>query len=180
MKLEKFNFGFVAATVGIGIAVMVLSLVFNSMAFAPLMFLGGLIFIIIAPGLFYSIKRKKIAEELKAKGFNVNYTFTGRSLMFYMDYQNKQMAFFYKMNPTKVQIFPLSEAKNPRVNDFKQGKGFMEGSSFVALEFDVFGKRQRIYTFTSNKRFAMNSPQILDGISKADFMCEQILKTTAN
>ncbi len=178
MKLEKFNFGYAAAIYGVGIAVMVLSLVMPELPFAPLMLLGGFLFMLFAPGVFYSIKRKKVAEELKSKGFNVNYTFTGRSLMFYMDYQNNQMAFFYKMNPTKTQILPLSEAKNPRVNDFKQGKGFMEGSSFVALEFDVQGKRQRIYTFTSNKRFTMNSPQILDGISKADFMCEQILKST--
>ena len=50
------------------------------------------------------------------------------------------------------------------------GKGFMEGSSRVSLLLVVDGVKIRVNTFTSNKRWRMDSDYILTGISKADMM----------
>ena len=52
----------------------------------------------------------------------------------------------------------------------------MEGSSRVSFLFSIDGVRIRVNTFTSNKRWRMDSEYILTGISKADLMVE-ILET---
>ncbi len=177
-ELKKINpvyaVGFYAGCVALFVIIVSLLETVGSVVFAYLG-LVPLALSIWGPTLFFKAKVKKAKEDLASAGFTVNYTFNGRTVNFYMDFTKGQMAFIYKYNPFVYTILPLSEAKNPRVNDFKAGKGFMEGSNMVALEFDVQGKRQRIHTFTSNKRFTMNSKEILDGISKADMMCERIM-----
>ncbi len=177
-QLKKFNIIYVVASYAVYLGLMAGCIALleatGSMIFTYLVLIP-MALIIWGPNLVFKLRAKSIEKELQAKGFNPNYTFRAKTMNFYMDLNSNQMAFVYKLNPTHINILSIKEAQNPRVNDFKAGKGIMEGSNMVALEFDVAGKRQRIHTFLSNKRFSMNSNQILDGISKADMMCERIL-----
>ena len=50
--------------------------------------------------------------------------------------------------------------------------GPLAGSSRVSFLFTIDGVRIRVNTFTSNKRWRMDSDYILTGISKADMMAE--------
>ena len=58
------------------------------------------------------------------------------------------------------------------VDDGAAGGGFLRGSSRVSFLFQVDGVKIRVDTFTSNKRWRMDSDYILTGISKADVMVE--------
>ena len=62
------------------------------------------------------------------------------------------------------------------MDDGCSGAGFLKGSSRVSFLFVVDGIKIRVNTFTSNKRWRMDSNYILTGISKADMMVD-VLKS---
>ncbi len=110
---------------------------------------------------------KKGQAALDAAGFTANQTFFASSSILYVDINKAQIAVLYYAYPT-VQFFPASAMTNIMVNDYKSGSGFMEGSNRVSFEFMIGDTKMKFFTFTSNKRFKMDSNQILTGISKAD------------
>ena len=56
------------------------------------------------------------------------------------------------------------------------GAGFMRGTNRVGFLFLIDNVKVRVNTFTSNQRWKMDDPKILEAISKADMMV-QILET---
>ena len=48
----------------------------------------------------------------------------------------------------------------------------MRGTSRVRFGFQIDDVRVLVNTFTSNQRWKMDDPKILDAISKADMMCQ--------
>lgn len=69
-----------------------------------------------------------------------------------------------------IFVFPVSRISKAWVDDGRHGIGFMEGSSRVSFLLLVDDVKVRVNTFTSNKRWRMDSKYILTGISKADMM----------
>lgn len=118
-------------------------------------------------------KEKKLAE-LDAQGFTRNQTFNADGCMVSVDLNKGQIAVLFRWNPGKVYVRPASKISKVWVDDGRGGAGFLEGSSRVSFLFTVDGMTIRVNTFTSNKRWRMDSDYILTGISKADMMVEAL------
>lgn len=114
-------------------------------------------------------KEKKMAE-LKEQGFTPNQTFNADGCTVAVDLNKGQIAILFRWNPSKVYVRPASQITKVWVDDGRGGAGFLEGSSRVSFLFTVDGMTIRVNTFTSNKRWRMDSDYILTGISKADMM----------
>ena len=146
---------------------------------AVISFFGPVVFAIlwywIGNPLIYKLRKKKLEKELDAMGFVRSYTFYGGSTVTVIDEQNANIALLFRFTPFCPNIFPASRVKKAWTDDGRMGKGFMEGSSQVSFIMLIGRTKIRVYTFTSNRRFTMNSDQILTGISKADLVVE-ILK----
>lgn len=126
--------------------------------------------------LIYKQQKKKLEQQLDQSGFVRNHTFNGNGCTVVVDAAHGNIALLFFWNPFQPQIFPASRITKTWVDDGRSGKGFMEGSSQVSFLFTVDGVKIRVYTFTSNKRWRMDSSYILTGISKADVMVK-VLET---
>ena len=146
---------------------------------AVISFFGPVVFAVlwywIGNPLVYKLRKKKFEKELDAMGFVRSYTFYGGSTLTVIDEQHGDIALLLRFNPFRPYIFPASRVKKAWTDDGRMGKGFMEGSSQVSFIMMIGHTKIRVYTFTSNRRFTMNSNEILTGISKADMVVE-ILK----
>lgn len=118
-------------------------------------------------------KEKKLAE-LDGQGFTRNHTFNADGCTVMVDLNKGQIAVLFRWNPGKVYIRPANRITKVWVDDGRGGAGFLEGSSRVSFLFTVDGMTIRVNTFTSNKRWRMDSDYILNGISKADVMVEAL------
>ncbi len=123
---------------------------------------------------FYNRNKKKMGAELKTTGFVSNQTFYGRGCTVWTDLNAGKIALLFFWNPTAYYVLAAKRMEKIWVEDGKCGAGFMEGSSAVSFLFRVDGVKVKIYTFTSNKRFRMDSKEILTGISKADAMAQAL------
>lgn len=123
--------------------------------------------------LYDSTKKKKL-EELDGQGFTRNQTFNADGCTVAVDLNRGQIAILFRWNPGKVYIRSASQITKVWVDDGRGGVGFLEGSSRVSFLFTVDGMTIRVNTFTSNKRWRMDSDYILTGISKADMMAEAL------
>lgn len=126
--------------------------------------------------LIYKQQKKKLEQELDQSGFSRNHTFNGNGCTVVVDAAHGNIALLFFWNPFQRYVFPASRITKTWVDDGRGGKGFMEGSSQVSFLFIVDGVKVRVYTFTSNKRWRMDSSYILTGISKADLMVK-VLET---
>ncbi len=146
---------------------------------AVVSFFGPVVFAVlwywIGNPLLFKLRRKKFERELDAMGFVRSYTFYGSSTITVIDEQNANVALLFRFHPFRPYIFPAARVKKAWTDDGRMGKGFKEGSSQVSFIMAIGRKKIRVYTFRSNRRFTMNSDQILTGISKADVVVE-ILK----
>ena len=115
-------------------------------------------------------RQKAMEKALDAKGFSRNQTFNGKSCTVIVDAVNGQIALLFFWNPFAYFVFPTSRISKAWVDDGCFGPGIMKGSSRVSFLFVVDGIKVRVNTFTSNKRWRMDSDYILTGISKADMM----------
>lgn len=120
-----------------------------------------------------STKKKKLAE-LDGQGFTRNHTFNADGCTVAVDLNKGQIAILFRWNPGKVYVRPAGQISKVWVDDGRGGAGFLEGSSRVSFLFTVDGMTIRVNTFTSNKRWRMDSDYILTGISKADMMAEAL------
>lgn len=118
-------------------------------------------------------KEKKLAE-LDSQGFTRNHTFNADGCTVMVDLNKGQIAVLFRWNPGKVYVRPANQITKVWVDDGRGGAGFLEGSSRVSFLFTVDGMTIRVNTFTSNKRWRMDSDYILNGISKADVMVEAL------
>lgn len=122
----------------------------------------------------YELRREKTLAQLKANGFTPNHTFNADGCTLVVDLEQGKIALVFRWNPKKAYVRPASDLTELRVDDGRGGAGFLEGSSRVSFLFRVEGMKIRVNTFTSNKRWRMDSDYILTGISKADVMVEAL------
>ena len=136
----------------------------------------------ILPVLWWSFLGRKVYEKTKEKklteldgqGFTRNRTFDADGCTVVVDLNKGQVAILFRWNPGKVYVRPAAQITKVGVDDGRGGAGFLEGSSRVSFLFTVDGMTIRVNTFTSNKRWRMDSDYILNGISKADVMVEAL------
>ena len=128
--------------------------------------------------LFHS-KIKAMEKELDAKGFTRNHTFNSGNCTVIVDAANGQIALIFFWNPFEYFVLPANRISKAWVDDGRFGSGFMAGSSRVSFLFVVDGIKIRVNTFTSNKRWRMDSDYILTGISKADMMVKVLTSAGA-
>ena len=112
---------------------------------------------------------------LEESGFVPNHTFNGDGCTVVVDLVHGQVALLFRWNPAKVYVRPASALSGVRVDDGRGGVSILEGSSRVSFLFTVEGVTVRVNTFTSNRRWRMDSDYILTGISKADMMAETLI-----
>lgn len=115
-------------------------------------------------------QQKKMIAELKQEGFVVGYTFDAKNNYISVDTQHGEIALLFFWNPFQHAVLPASRITKVWVDDGASGSGIMRGSSRVSFLFTLDGVTIRVNTFTSNKRWNMDSNYILTGISKADMM----------
>lgn len=120
--------------------------------------------------LIFKGKRKKLLKELEQNDFCPNHTFDSDICTVIVDIEHGKLALIFFWNPFRNYVLPARRIDKIRTDDGKSGAGFMTGSSRVSFLFTVDNIRIRVNTFTSNKRWRMDSEYILTGISKADMM----------
>lgn len=122
----------------------------------------------------YEKMRNTRIGELNTQGFTCSHTFNADGSTLIVDLAHDQVALIFRWNPGKVYVRPASALSNVRVDDGRSGAGPLAGSSRVSFLFTVEGTKVRVNTFTSNRRWRMDSDYILTGISKADVMVEAL------
>ena len=122
----------------------------------------------------YEKQRDKTLQGLQDSGFVPNHTFNADGCTLVVDLAHGQIALLFRWNPSKVYVRPASALSHVRVDDGRSGSGLTEGSGRVSFLFTVEGIQVRVNTFTSNRRWKMDSDYILTGISKADVMVEAL------
>ena len=180
-KLQKINVIYLLLNVFGPIFVLVLSLALGvvlpnqfGMILAMVgFFLAILWWSFLGRKVYDNTKKKKLAE-LDSQGFTRNQTFNVDGCTVAVDLNKGQIAILFRWNPGKVYVRPASQITKVWVDDGRGGAGFLEGSSRVSFLFTVDGMTIRVNTFTSNKRWRMDSDYILTGISKADMMVEAL------
>lgn len=121
-------------------------------------------------------QQKKLAAELKQKGFVAGYTFDAKNCYVSVDAQKGEIALLFFWNPFRSAVLPTNRIDKIWVDDGATGSGIMRGSSRVSFLFTLDGVTIRVNTFTSNKRWNMDSNYILTGISKADMMANVLVE----
>lgn len=185
-KIKKTNILYLLLNIFGPFAVMVLAVVLGVMLPEQV----GLILSIVGFGLavlwwsflgrkFYDKTKARTLSALEAEGFVPNHTFNADGCTVVVDLVHGQVALLFRWNPTKAYVRPASALSNVYVDDGRGGAGFLEGSSRVSFLFTVEGMKIRVNTFTSNKRWRMDSDYILTGISKADLMAETLIEAGA-
>lgn len=123
----------------------------------------------------YKNTKRKYLSELDNSGFVRNHTFNADSCTVAADVVNGKIAMIFKWNPKEYYVLPANHITNLWVDDGKM----LGGSSRVSFLFIVDGVKVRVNTFTSNKVWSMTSNYILEGISKADLMVENLRRAYA-
>lgn len=121
-----------------------------------------------------NMKKKSMTKKLDEAGFVRNHTFNSDNSTIVIDAQHGDIALLFCMNPSVIQIASMQKITRAWVDDGAHGSGIMRGSSCVRFCFELDGVTVKVNTFTSNKRWRMDSNYILTGISKADMMVNVI------
>lgn len=128
---------------------------------------------------YYDKIKAQTLKELEDTGFTSNHTFNADGCTVVVDLNHGKVAILFRWNPRKVYVRPASSLSNVHVDDGCHGKGFMAGSSCVSFLFHVDGVKIRVNTFTSNRRWQMNSSYITTGIEKAEAMVNSLIAAGA-
>ncbi len=126
-------------------------------------------------GLLQKRQLKKLEAELDNEGFIRSHTFRGKGCVVIVDRVHGQVALLFTWNPFKHFVFPAKQIGRAWVDDGRSGPGFMEASYRVSFFFEVNGVTVRADTFTSNRRWRMDSDYIRTGVSKAETMVGVLL-----
>ncbi len=118
-------------------------------------------------------KTSHFEDEFEDNGYKRNQTFYGRGSTVIVDVKKGQLGLIFFWNPFETFIIPAKRITKTWVDDGCKGAGFMKGSSYVCFLFTIDDNvKVKVYTFTSNQRWRMDSDHILNGISKAEMMVE--------
>lgn len=180
-KIKKVNIGYLLAYIGIPIlliivcAVVAIALDVSGSLAVVLLFVPIVLAVAwwsFGGNYLYDKKKEAFEKSLDAQGFVRNQTFNGGNCLVAIDIVNGKIALLFRWNMAQPYIFSAKRIQKAWVDDGRGGAGFMEGSSRVSFLFTVDDIKIRVNTFTSNKRWRMDSDHILTGISKADMMVE--------
>ncbi len=182
--VKNINMGYLLGYILGPIAVVVLCYAIGNVCFhdggvgAVVCFMGApllaALWYIFAGKMFYKSAVKKMEAAMDAQGLTRNQTFNGRGCTVCIDMDKGMVGLAFFWNPFTHYIIPASRIGETWVDDGCHGAGIMKGSSQVSFLFRVDGVKVRVYTFSSNRRWRMDSDYILTGISKADLMVEAI------
>ncbi len=128
----------------------------------------------------YKKKAKKLFQAEEEKGFRATHIFTGNNCALAVAPQQKELALVFRWNPWECQRVPMSAVQSTWVDDGKGGKGILEGTSRVSFLLRIDGKKLRVDTFISNRRYTMSSPMIKEALDKANTMVEAIRSASGN
>lgn len=117
-------------------------------------------------------KKKKMMKELDSQGFNRNQTFYGGNQTVVVDVRQGKVALLFFWNPFEMFVLPASRISKAWTEDGAGGAGFLRGTSRVSFLFLIDNIKVRVNTFTSNQRWKMDDPKILEAVSKADMMVQ--------
>lgn len=127
---------------------------------------------ILGPTTIWSQKKKKMMKMLKEEGFNRNQTFYGSNQTVAVDIRQGKVALLFYWNPFEQYVLSADRIAKAWTDDGAGGAGFLRGTNRVSFLFIVDGVKVRVNTFTSNQRWKMDDPKILEAISKADMMIQ--------
>lgn len=127
---------------------------------------------ILGPTTIWNQKKKKMMKQLNEQGFSRNQTFYGSNQTVAVDIRQGKVALLFFWNPFEQYVLPASRINKAWTEDGAGGAGFMRGTSRVSFLFLVDQVKVRVNTFTSNQRWKMDDPKILEAISKADMMVQ--------
>lgn len=185
-KFQKVNAGYllmnIFAPIAIVVICMVLGMILPDQAGILLCcaaYLFAVLWWAILGRKFYDKIKKKTLSELEESGFTPNHTFDGDGCTVAVDLYRGKVAILFRWNPRKVYVRPASALSNVRVDDGGHGVSFMKGSSRVSFLFTVDGSKIRVNTFTSNRRWQMNSDHITTGVRKAQTMADALIAAGA-
>jgi len=151
----------IAAGVSIGVIVMIIG-----------MFL--------APTVLFYISKKKAPARLQKMGFTLSHTFHGSSNVLFLDQSPGMLAVRFRMIPSLPQTISAKDVEKAWTDDGMRGSGKLAGTYGVSFLFTVGTTTLRFYTFQSTgnraRRFAPNSREVLEGVSKADLMVQAIMQ----
>ena len=127
---------------------------------------------ILGPTTIWNQKKKKMMKLLKEQGFNRNQTFYGSNQTVAVDIRQGKVALLFFWNPFELFVLPASRIARAWAEDGAAGAGFLRGTSRVSFLFLIDNVKVRVNTFTSNQRWKMDDPKILEAVSKADMMIQ--------
>ena len=176
--VKKVNYVYLLATIFVPIALIVLGGWIGYQFFrdggtgAVICFMGPTVLAVLwwffGVTTIWKQKKKKMMKQLDGQGFARNHTFYGRGQTVVVDQQQGKVALLFFWNPFVLYVFPASRISNAWTEDGAGGSGFLRGTSRVSFLFQIDGVKVRVDTFTSNQRWKMEDPKVLEGISKAD------------
>lgn len=120
------------------------------------------------PSTIWKTRKKSMEKFLDEQGFERHQTFYGRGQTVIVDMKKGEMALLFFWNPFELYVLPASRIDKVWTEDGAGGVGVLRGTSRVSFLFLVDGLKIRVDTFTSNQRWKMEDPKVLEGISKAD------------
>lgn len=137
--------------------------------------------------LWWAILERKLYNRIKAntlaglasEGFVANYTFNADGCTVAADLRHGRVAILFRWNPRRVYVRPACALSEVRVDNGRRGAGILTGSSRVSFLFSVDGITIRVNTFTSNRRWQMESDYITTGVQKAEDMTKALIAAGA-
>lgn len=116
----------------------------------------------------YKFCKKRMLRQLDEAGIDRRQIFYSDGCVVSVDMEQGKLGMIFFWNPFDVQVAPASRVAKAWTDDGAFGAGFTRGTSRVSFLFLLDGIKIRVNTFTSNQRWKMNDPRVLEGISKAD------------
>lgn len=149
--------------------------------------IGVTIFVAFVVSIFYfalfgHILTDKIAMKTERKysaerGYSNSETFYSSAEIFKVNVENGKIAYIANQNPLEFQEISAADLTDVKTGYFP---GPLGGTSYVYFEFMYQGKKKRIATFKSNQAYSLQSGEVMEAMSKADYFCEIINKAKEN
>lgn len=184
-KIKKVNVPYTLAVIlipiiiGIGLTVLSFTVLDNetvSIVMWSVGLLGISLWFALGAQIIFDIKKKKRLQELETTGFICNHTFNADSCTVVVDKVYGKIGLIFKWNCSKFYVLPANRITNIWVDDGKM----LGGTRRVSFLFIVDGIKIRVNTFISSRQtYSMKSNCVLEAISKADMMVEDIKQAYA-
>ena len=118
----------------------------------------------VAWGGFSRRSKKTFEKGLEENHFQDVSTFKTSNAFLAIDGTDGKIGYVANMNPGEFQLAQAKELENIKM-DYMKALG---GASAVYFAFTYKGKQTKVYTFLSNRAYAMSSRQVTEGTEKAE------------